>query len=180
MALLESAPGRRMQITNLNKALFYLDLTELLVTGKTLTGATYIALQAGPVVAKYQDRLVKPLETDGLARQASAGDSLPIEVVRSMETFQFVVGEALSRARAVARRFSSMTAAMASDLSHENPGWKIAYAEGLGSSGPAKPIDMLIALQQLGDDDHWLDTPPSREVCEAFATAASGGEGEPW
>lgn len=179
LALLAAAPAQRMQITNLNKALFYLDLFELLMTGQTATGTTYVALHAGPVVAKYKDRLVKPLVTDGSVRQSSAGDALPLELVRPLGEFRFLSPQARERAAATARRFGSMRASEASDLSHENPGWNLAYAEGQQLNGMPKPIDMLIALQQLGDPDEWLDTAPTDELKGAFTAATEHG-GETW
>lgn len=179
MALLESMPSQRMQITNLNKALFYLDLAELLETGATLTGTAYIALPAGPVVAKYQERLVDALEQAGLARQVADGTSLPLEVVRPMGEFQFVGPAARKRAVAVARKIGPMSAAIASEFSHENPGWRLAYADGLGANKGGKAVDMLIALQQFGGDEDWLCSPSDETMMTAFSEADRQG-GEPW
>ncbi len=60
-AILRCAPNNELNIVVLNKALFYVDLVSLRDYGNTLTENTYIALENGPVVAKYQQRLVKPL-----------------------------------------------------------------------------------------------------------------------
>lgn len=64
-AVLHAAPDRSLNAVVLNKALFYLDLASLRDRGETITHNSYIALQNGPVVAKYPQRLIKPLEEQG-------------------------------------------------------------------------------------------------------------------
>ena len=76
--LLEGAPHHALNVTNLNKALFYLDLVALRDRGDTITRTTYLALTQGPVVAKYPTRLVQALENARLARQITSGMAKPI------------------------------------------------------------------------------------------------------
>lgn len=54
-----------MQITNLNKALFYFDLVCLRDEGAAYTGSTFVALEHGPVVDRYRSVLVEGLAKTG-------------------------------------------------------------------------------------------------------------------
>ena len=65
-AILNAAPEHRLNAVVLNKALFYLDLASLRDRGEPVTHNSYIALQNGPVVAKYQQRLIEQLESRGM------------------------------------------------------------------------------------------------------------------
>lgn len=180
MALLQSAPGGQLNIVLLNKALFYLDLAALRDTGETLTGATYVAIENGPVIARYQERLVRQLEKAGLARQETDGRARPIHAIKSIAEFKYLDASLLSLAEKVARWVSDWTSVGLSVRSHKNPGWQIAWESGLKQAGKAaQPIDMSIALQEFSDDDEWLAEPLSAELA-AEAAKADDDQGEAW
>jgi len=78
-AVLHAAPGHSLNAVVLNKVLFYIDLATLRDRGETLTQNPYVALQNGPVIAKYQNRLIDRINELGIARQISQWDgSKPI------------------------------------------------------------------------------------------------------
>ena len=171
MAVLQTAGS--LNVTVLNKALFYLDLVALRDIGQTVTGQTYMALAAGPVIAKYDKRLVAALVDQGLATQADAGKSKPLTVNVGMTAFRNLSEPELEHARKLGRWAAGQTATKVSDLSHENLGWKTAYAAGLGSKGPKKaamPIDLNLALQQVADADPWMDEPVAPTIVKLDAT----------
>lgn len=172
-ALLEALPGHKLSTTQLNKALFYFDLAHLRDFGETYTGTTYIALRQGPVVAKYKDRLVKTLEAEGIARQGSDGRSKPIQLDDERPSgWGSMDAEAGTLARRVADWAHRKRATEISDFSHRNPGWKHAYDTGCGRSSSPRPINLVLALQQIVDEDPWLARPlePSEE--DAFGREA--------
>lgn len=177
--LLEAAGGR-MPITSLNKALFYLDLFALRDLGASVTGQTYIALPAGPVVAKYEKRLVDALEDAGLAQQDASEDSgaKPVCLVAVAPT-QLLSEPQLQLVRKVAAWASIRTPTALSNFSHLNDGWKSAWAQGLGARKPALPINMSIGMQQIVDADPWLDERPEGDVADAFSEA-DGETGRPF
>jgi len=86
-------------------------------------------------------------------------------VTQRLDHFQHLSEDELKIAERIAAKLSTLTSTKASDLSHQNVGWQIAYAAGLGSgSGGAKAIDMLVALQQLGNADPWLSEEPDEDL----------------
>lgn len=177
-ALLAESTGRRMQITNLNKALFYVDLACRRDLGETLTQNSYLALQEGPVIAKYPQRLVKTLEDVGFAKQQVDGQSKPI-VLCGEPPVRYVTADAADLIGRVAKWCSEKTAKEISVFSHQNPGWVKAYEEGLGVGGSVLPINLSLAMQQIMDDDPWLATPLDEEAQEAL-TAADRNAGSKW
>lgn len=153
--LLLNYAGGSMQRTNLNKALFYLDLCWLADFGETFTGATYVAITHGPVVDQYRERLIPSLLATGLVVERSVHHrpgvvSLPLTLCGEVPA----PGDSNLElhARHVADWVSSRNAVDLSELSHDNLGWKAAIGRGKGSV-----IDMTIALEQLSDPDPWLD-----------------------
>ena len=177
-AVLNAAPEHRLNAVVLNKALFYLDLASLRDRGATVTQNSYIALQNGPVVAKYEQRLIRELESRGIAKQISEWDGAkPILLESCPEHFRFVDADALILASAVTSFFASATSRQASDYSHENPGWEMAWIEFRRTGKPAA-INMRIALQQIIEDDPWMDTPLLND--DALLAAADAAEGEEW
>lgn len=177
-AILNAAPDHRLNAVVLNKALFYLDLASLRDRGELLTQNSYIALQNGPVVAHYEKRLIRPLESRGIAKQISEWDgSKPILLESCPEHFQFVDADALILAAAVTSFFASASSRQASDYSHENPGWEIAWDDFRRNGKPA-PIDMRIALQQIIEDDPWMETPLLDD--DALLAAADAAVGDEW
>lgn len=153
VALLAAAPEHCMSAVQLNMALFYLDLAALKDHGAPVTGNTYLALDQGPVVARYKERLVGQLEGLGLAKQTDLGRSKPIHLVGTPEIR--LDADSRKLAGKIAHWTCKKTATELSDFSHDNPGWRLAYSDREGRQ--PKPIDLLIAMQQIVDDDLWLD-----------------------
>lgn len=177
-AVLNAAPDHRLNAVVLNKALFYLDLASLRDRGATVTQNSYIALQNGPVVAKYEQRLIRQLESRGIAKQISEWDGAkPILLESCPQHFQFVDADALILASAVTSFFALATSRQASNYSHENPGWELAWHE-FQRTGKPTAINMRIALQQIIEDDPWMIT-PLRDDDELLA-AADTAVGEEW
>ena len=156
MAVLQAAPDGRLNIVLLNKALFYLDLVALRDLGATITGAKYVAIENGPVVAKYQQKLVGELEKAGLATQSQDGLAKPVAAAAPVAAFEHLSPTQLGKVEPVVRYIAAMTSTQASAYAHKNPGWRIAYN---GPGAPGGIIDMRIAMQQILEADPWLETP---------------------
>lgn len=178
-ALLEGAGGS-LPITSLNKALFYLDLQWLLEHGDTLTGTTYMALKAGPVVAKYEKRVIDALEEFGLAQQDEADDGLSKPVCLVAEpNYVHLTLEQQSVAKRIGAKAAHRSPSWLSEFSHQNTGWRIAWDAGLGAKRPAVKVDLRIAMQQLVDEDPWLEQAPDADLAGLFRSADDLG-GTPW
>jgi hypothetical protein len=166
--MLLDAAGGSLLTTSLMKALFYFDLACLRDTGEQPTGVTYLALKAGPVVARYERRVITALEVAGLAQQDEEEDgSKPVCLICAPGPEQSIP-EHRSTAVRIGRWAKRLTPTQLSELSHHNVGWQIAWDAGLGSDKPARPINLRIAMQQVLDEDPWLDVPPGGEVASAF------------
>lgn len=177
-AVLNAAPQRRLNTVVLNKALFYLDLASLRDRAETITGNTYIAIQQGPVIAKYPQRLIDELEARGIGKQLSEWDgSKPVLLESCPEHFEFIDADTLILASAVTAFFADATSRQASDYSHENPGWLLAWNE-FRRSGKPCPINMRVALQQIVEDDPWMDWPLLND--DEILAAADAGLGADW
>lgn len=158
-AVLNAAPLRRLNTVVLNKALFYLDLASLRDRGQTVTGNSFIAIQQGPVVAKYPQRLISQLQDRGIACQISEWDgSKPVLLQNCPSHFEYIDADTLLLANAVTSYFAEGTSRQASEYSHENPGWRLAWNQYQRTGKPCA-INMRIALQQIVEDDPWLDRP---------------------
>ena len=176
-AILNVVPNHRLNIVVLNKALFYLDLVSLRDQARPVTHNAYIAIQQGPVVAKYPQRLVEQLETRGWGKQLSEWDgSKPIQLEKIPEHFHYLDADVLALASAVASSLATRSSRQVSDFSHENPGWLLAWNDYRRTGKPAA-IDMRIAMQQLIEDDPWMEIPPSDDKVLADA---DGGVGDSW
>ncbi|MBK9386933.1 MAG: DUF4065 domain-containing protein [Planctomycetes bacterium] len=172
--------GGSLPITSLNKALFYLDLSWLRDHGETMTSATYLALPQGPVVAKYPTRLVAALEEASVALQDDAEDGFAKPVCLTKEpAFVALTEEQVDRAKQIGRWAASKKAGELSQYSHDNMGWQIAWARGLGAKRPAQKLDLRIAMQQLLERDPWLEEAPDAEL-EARLRAADDEAGAAW
>ena len=177
-AVLNAAPDHRLNAVVLNKALFYLDLATLRDRGTTITENTYIALKNGPVVAKYQERLIGKLEKCGIGKQISEGErSKPILLESSPQNFRFIDSETLILVSAVTSFFARLTSRQASKYSHENPGWKLAWNESRRIGRPTA-INMRVALQQIIDVDPWMELPLLND--EELLAVADSGVGVDW
>jgi hypothetical protein len=170
MAILCAAPERKLKIVQLNKALFFLDLIWLRDHGTTATHQTYIALEQGPVVAKYPERLVGELARRGLARQTEEGNSKPVVALQELTSYSYFQAHEL--AKNIAEVFSRHTSKTLSDYSHDNPGWIAARTISKAGAGQMTAIDMNIALQHFSIDDDWLDKPADEQLEKAISEAA--------
>jgi hypothetical protein len=175
-AILNVVPNQRLNIVVLNKSLFYLDLVSLRDHARPVTYNSYIAIQQGPVVAKYPQRLVGQLESRRIGKQISEWDgSKPIQLEQFPEHFRYLDADALALAAAVASNFALLSSRQASDYSHDNPGWRLAWNDYRRSGKPAA-IDMRVAMQQVIEDDPWMEIPPSDDEVLADADAGIGDE----
>jgi Protein of unknown function (DUF4065) len=126
MALLQASPEGQLNIVVLNKGLFYLDLMALRDLGRTITGACYVALPQGPVVDNYQQRIVRALESAGMAEQLEVGRAKPIRVKAPIEDFKHLSESEVVLASGLSKKIASMTSTTMSDFSHKNEGWILA------------------------------------------------------
>ncbi|MGN6108808.1 MAG: Panacea domain-containing protein [Kofleriaceae bacterium] len=172
MALLQVTPDQQMNIVVLNKALFYLDLAALRDLGQTVTQQKYFALPMGPVVNKYDRRIVGSLEKAGLAEQITHGGAKPVRVKQRLEAFTSLSSQELELASTISAFASRFSSAMISDLSHKNIGWILASRRA-AAGRPAPEIDMRIAMQQVLDCDPWLEEPIGDDLRSAMENAAS-------
>ena len=104
------------------------------------------------------------------------GQAKPIRVKTRLNAFQYLSKELLSVAAEIGKEVAGLTSAEASNFSHDNPGWQVAYNTGLGGGGRAKSINMTLAMQQLEqpeDRDPWLDATPDKQLLKAFLEAAA-------
>jgi hypothetical protein len=171
-ALMLKAAGGTLNVTPLNKALFYLDLWSLLETGSAATQTTYIALKQGPVVAKYPERLVAALEKAGLAIQSDEEDgSKPLSLVSEPPGPRHLTTEQVKLLEQIARWAKERGATWLSDFSHKNVGWTVAWENGLGMGRAALPINLQLAMQQLADEDAWLERELTDEERGALQSA---------
>lgn len=189
MAVLQAAPERQLKIVVLNKALFYLDLLALRDLGETITGEEYVALPQGPVVDNYRTTLVNALTKSGYAEQLHLVSSpvghlaKPIRALKTLEHFKHLSPTEQRLAQKMGTTFTAFGSIAVSNLSHMNPGWLIARGN-LVDGQPAPKINMLIALQQLHEDDEdesdtWLTDPMGPEildVCERAHLATKSWE----
>ena len=178
-AVLEHATDNRLNAVCLNKAIFYLDLVSLRDLGHPVTYAPFIALQNGPVVAKYDERLIGGLENAGIAVQEVDGKSKPIHLMAPVKPYRFVDPSLVPAIKLISRQFSGNSSSKASDLSHKNRGWEMAYNDGLGGGQKPLAINMLIAMQQIIGNDPWMKSSLSDEE-EVALNAADDVSGVPW
>jgi hypothetical protein len=176
--LLFAAQDQRLNTVSLNKALFHLDLGSLRDFGQVFTFTPYIALDMGPVVAKYEKRLIKPLEEAGIATQSEDGLALPVSLNR-LPQFHLINPDIRDLAERVSQWCSGQTSWGVSDFSHQNPGWIIAREEERHASGKKQVIDMNIAMQQIVDHDPWMNEPLS-VASLAACRSADDAKGDPW
>ncbi len=177
-AVLHAAPGHALNVVVLNKALFYLDLVSLRDLGETATRNSYIALQNGPVIAKYPKRLVALLEDRGIARQESRWNAAkPLVLVNCPKHFEFLDSHTMIMVADVVTFFADSTSAAASEFSHRNPGWRIAWDHYQRERKPVA-INMRIAMQQIVECDPWMAKPLEND--DEILAAADAGIGDDW
>ncbi len=177
-AVLHAAPGRLLNAVVLNKVLFYLDLAALRDRGETVTHNSYIALRNGPVVAKYQQRLINRLEEQGIARQISQWDgSKPIVLEHFPPHLEFLDSDAMITVSDVTGFFADASSRLVSDFSHRNPGWQLAWNHYLREGRPAA-VNMQIAMQQIIESDPWIQVPVSDD--DEILAAADDSVGDDW
>lgn len=180
MAILQNIPDHTLNIVLVNKALFYADLFALRDYGYTITGTTYLGLAQGPVVAKYDKRVVGGLEKRGWAKQLTDGKRKPLVAEKTLTSFPHLSEDQLKILSDVGQSIAKHTSRTASLLSHDNLAWQKAHGRGLGAGRVPMKLNMILALQQLPiDDNAWLSAPTSDEELAAFARA-DAEDGEVW
>jgi len=167
-ALLDAAQNHKFNAITFNKAMFYADLVALRDLGKTISGSSYTAAPQGPLLTNYRE-LVAALEQKGIAEQIVEDDKEPI-VALDTAAVPPLPEEELLIVKNVGQKVSMWTSGKASDISHENPGWI------LGQKMPLKRINLLVAMQQIVEDDPWISEPCTPEELEAVQRGTSGAE----
>lgn len=178
LALARSLPqgGGRRSIRNCRELVTGSAKIRLLYNwGDTVTGQRYFALPKGPVVDKYEKRIVKQMTKAGWVTQLMDGKAKPLLVAKPFSTFDALTTDELQLAEQVSKRFETMTSTAASDLSHNNAGWILARSRHREGHA-AVLIDLHVAMQELLDDDPWLNTPPDEALLKAMASAADATE----
>jgi hypothetical protein len=163
MAILQATPSGQLGITVMNKALFYADLCALRDLGETITRSGYIALPQGPVLNHYERSLIKKLERLGFAEQTTDGWEKPLVARQKADPYELLTDEEVGIAQLVSRKIHGKSAAWVSEYSHENEAWISAFRAGTGTN-----INLLIALQQVIEDDPWVGEPADGEVTRVF------------
>jgi len=163
MAILQATPAGQLGITVMNKALFYADLCALRDLGATITRSGYIALPQGPVLNHYERSLVQKLDRLGLAEQTTDGWEKPLVARNKVDPFELLSTEEVGIAQLVARKIHGKSAAWVSEFSHENDAWISAFRAGTGTS-----INMVIALQQVIEDDPWMTACDDSDIIQTF------------
>lgn len=177
-AVLHAAPDRSLNVVVLNKVLFYVDLASLRDRGETITHNSYIAIQNGPVVAKYPQRLIKPLEDRGIARQISQWNgAMPVTLEECPKHFEFLGPDDMLTIADVTSFFANSTSNLASEFSHRNPGWQLAWNH-YQRGGKPVAVNMRIAMQQILESDPWMQTPLSSG--DEILAAADDAIGDDW
>lgn len=166
MAVLVATPDRRLGITVLNKALFYADLCALRDVGQTVTRSGYIALPQGPVLNHYERAIVRTLEALGWAEQTKDGMEKPMIVRSEPEGFSLLSKDEVGITQLVSRKIHHRTASWVSDYSHENKAWEIAFREKTGA-----PINLMLAMQQVLEDDPWMSKRDDSELIACLQSA---------
>ncbi len=146
----------------LEKTLFYSDQRAYLLTGKTITGLSYVRQRFGPTVdPKQMLPLTKALEDQGKARWEIApgrfGTKRLIPLKPASENLRSLSESELSILREQANKISGENATSASDESHKKVlAWKIASNmeelpafTALVSEAPVRESDLAWARQQI-------------------------------
>jgi hypothetical protein len=162
-AVLSGADDHELKIVVLNKALFYLDLYAMRDLGSPVTGMSFVSSSMGPTVKDYQERLVSELWRRGIARQRVDGSARPV-VLTKEPVYEQLDERQRELAKRIGARASTLKSSDASDFSHANLGWKIAR----GDEAKERAINMHLAMQQILDEDTWLDSPATPEEQRSF------------
>ncbi len=73
--------------------------------------------------------------------------------------------------------FAGATSTSASEFSHKNPGWQIAWNQYLRNGKPIA-INLRIAMQQIIERDPWMETP--LVIDDEVLANADDGIGDDW
>lgn len=140
-----------------------------MIWGKTVTRNPYIALPLGPVIAKYDKRIVNELTREGVLIQRDEENGAKPVVLKKREESLLLTHEEIELAHEIGKLFSEeFSSGRASVISHRNEGWEIAFKLGYDAGKPPRAIDMNIALQQIVDEDPWMDEPIDPAVINAI------------
>ncbi|MFN2501247.1 MAG: Panacea domain-containing protein [Pyrinomonadaceae bacterium] len=131
-----SDSGRDIYKTNLNKLLFYSDMTAYYLSGRGISGATYVNLPFGPVPDGVND-VLNELDTSGsITKSPVQGMGSNAEMIKPGEAGpdpeQVLTTEEIQTLDWVLSRYGDMSATEISEVSHKEK----AYA----STRPGEPI----------------------------------------
>lgn len=173
--LLMGYAGGSLQRTHLNKALFYLDLYWLADRGQTFTGTKYVALPNGPVVDNYRTVLIEPLINSHGAIEEIVHVSPGIEG-KLIHLRNPVTPPTDQHLELLARRVIDIvkSAVDISEVSHQNLAWGHSFALGSGT-----PINMVLALEQVSEEDPWVNEDFTPEEQAYFEHRLSANEFQP-
>lgn len=163
--------GGRLQITNLNKALFYFDLIMLRDHGASYTGVSYLAYERGPVVDHYSRDLIQALVESGKAVQENDGMAKPVVL---LDPTPWDLESKLQICATVGGWANRQTAARLSEFTHANLGWQAARRR-----GDSERINMVLAMQQVIDEDPWVSA-PLLDLEKMMLVDRLDQEAEPW
>ena len=122
------AGDSRFGVTRLNKILFCADFEQFRRTGRAITGGTYIKLENGPVLERFDD-ILDGLRTRGelrLEQVESDPSMLKRPVALRPPKLEHFTPEELRLVDEVIEANRGKTATDVSDLSHEFVGWQVA------------------------------------------------------
>lgn len=114
--------ARRLSKTRANKLAFYSDFYNFRLTGRSISGSSYIHLPHGPVIADYEDLLAKMDENGFLNIEDSDGGSFISSTDGAWR--DILSEEEKETCRLVLEKFGKLNAAEISDQSHSETAWK--------------------------------------------------------
>lgn len=146
----KSQTDKKFSATKLRKQLFYADFFEYSRTGKSITGASYVRGTHGPVpdnIEIYIRELVQEERAIEVKRKYYGHTQHLLIPTEEADLSKFT-GKEMSVIHEVLDALLPYNATQASDLSHEFPGWEMAY--------PGEPIPyetVFIRQRTLGEQE---------------------------
>jgi hypothetical protein len=113
--------------TKLNKVLYFADFAHVRRTGSPISGAAYQRLEHGPAPRKLvpvRDRLVARGEAE-MVREQFLGFAQHRLIPRREADMSVFTDDEVATIDGVLADLDGLTASQVSDLSHEEPGWRL-------------------------------------------------------
>ena len=112
--------------TKLNKILYFAEISHLRRTGKPITGSDYQKQPHGPTLRRMPP-IIRELESQGAAKEIEEDyfgyAQRKLVALREPDLSEFSAEE-IESALDMVRQFWGKSAKEASDISHEDPGWR--------------------------------------------------------